>query len=192
MSVSSVAARRYAKALFELALEAEKTQKGQLEKTRKDLEDLASSLESNAELRALIENPKFTTDAKKKALGAVAQRMGVVPNVLTLVKMLVERRRLTSLSAIAEAFASLSERRSGRVRAEIITASPLADSYYAQLEKTLAEVTGRQVTLVKRTDPSIIGGVVTRVGDTVYDGSIANRLRDIKQQLLEKSAPHTH
>ena len=75
------------------------------------------------------------------------------------------------------------------MRAEIITAAPLPDAYYAQLEKTLSEVTGRQVSIVKRTDPSIIGGVVARVGDTVFDGSIANRLKDLRAQLLEKAAP---
>ncbi len=185
MSASSVAARRYAKALFELASEAK-----QVDKVRADLADLATTFQKSAELRALVENPSFSVDVKKKAISALATRMGCSPLLQNTLKLLVDRRRILAVSDISEAFSTIAERRSGRVRAEIITASPLPDAYYLQLEKTLTEVTGRQVTLVKHTDPSIIGGVVTRVGDTVFDGSIANRLKDIRAQLLEKAAPH--
>ncbi|MBN8611618.1 MAG: ATP synthase F1 subunit delta [Deltaproteobacteria bacterium] len=184
MSASSVAARRYAKALYELASESK-----QVEKVRQDLTDLAKTFETNAELRQLVENPAFGPEAKKKAIVALAQRMGAAPVLISTLKLLVDRRRIGALGDISEAFTTIAERKSGRVRAEIITATPLPDAYYAQLEKTLSEVTGRQVTILKRTDPSIIGGVVARVGDTVFDGSIANRLKDIKQQLLEKAAP---
>lgn len=179
MSASTVAARRYAKALFELAAEA-----AQVDKVRGDLSDLAKTFETNDELRALVENPGFTPEAKKKAITAIAQRMGVAPLLLSTLKLLVDRRRINALGDLAEAFAALAERKSGRVRAEIITASPLPDAYYTQLEATLSEVTGRKVSILKRTDPSIIGGVVTRIGDTVFDGSIANRLKDIKATLL--------
>ncbi|MFN7699024.1 MAG: ATP synthase F1 subunit delta [Deltaproteobacteria bacterium] len=182
MSASTVAASRYAKALYELAAEAK-----QVEKVRGDLADLAKTFQTNAELRALVDNPAFVPDAKKKALGAIAQRMGASPLVISTLKLLVDRRRVGTIGDLAEAFAVLAERRSGRVRAEIITAAPLPDAYYAQLEKTLSEVTGRQVTIQKRTDPSIIGGVVARVGDTVFDGSIANRLKDLRAQLLASS-----
>jgi F-type H+-transporting ATPase subunit delta len=185
VSVSSVAARRYAKALFELASEAK-----QVEKVRADLADLAQTFEKSVELRALVENPAFAPDVKKKAISAVAARMGCSPLLQSTLKLLVDRRRLGALAEVSDAFSAIAERRSGRVRAEIVTAAPLPDAYYAQLEKTLAEVTGRQISLVKRTDPSIIGGVVTRVGDTVFDGSIANRLKDLRTQLLEKAAPN--
>jgi F-type H+-transporting ATPase subunit delta len=182
VSASSVAARRYAKALYELAAESK-----QVDKVRADLADLAKTFETNAELRALVENPAFTPDVKKKAIGAIAQRMSASPLVVSTLKLLVDRRRVGAIGELSEAFATIAERRSGRIRAEIITAAPLPDAYYAQLEKTLSEVTGRQVTIQKRTDPSIIGGVVARVGDTVFDGSIANRLKDLRTQLLSSS-----
>jgi F-type H+-transporting ATPase subunit delta len=182
VSASTVAARRYAKALYELAAESK-----QVDKVRGDLADLAKTFETSAELRALVENPAFTPDTKKKAIGAIAQRMGASALVVSTLKLLVDRRRISAIGELSEAFATIAERRSGRVRAEIITATPLPDAYYAQLEKTLSEVTGRQVTIQKRTDPSIIGGVVARVGDTVFDGSIANRLKDLRMQLLASS-----
>ena len=185
MSASTVAARRYAKALYDLAAEAKL-----VDKVRQDLADFAKTFEASAELRGVVENPAFTPDMKKKAIGAIAQRMGAAPIVISTLKLLVDRRRIGAVGDLSEAFATLAERKSGRVRAEIITATPLPDAYYAQLEKALADVTGRQITLLKRTDPSIIGGVVAKVGDTVFDGSIANRLKDIKAQLLEKAAPN--
>lgn len=183
MSASHVAARRYAKALFDLAVEAKL-----VDKVRADLADLAKAFESSAELRALVENPAFTPAVKKKAILAIATRMGVSPVVQNSVQLLVDRGRVGMLGVISESFDGIAERRSGRVRAEIITAAPLSDAYYSELEKALGSVTGRQVTLVKKTDPSIIGGIVTRVGDTVYDGSIANRLKDIRTQLLDKAS----
>lgn len=183
MSASHVAARRYAKALFEIASEGKV-----VDKVRADLADLAKAFETSAELRALVENPAFTPAVKKKAILAIAGRMGVSQVVQNSVQLLVDRGRVGMLGVISESFDGIAERRSGRVRAEIITAAPLSDAYYSELEKALGTVTGRQVTLVRKTDPSIIGGIVTRVGDTVYDGSIANRLKDIRTQLLEKSA----
>ncbi len=183
MSISHVAARRYAKALFELASEGKL-----VDKVRADLADLAKAFETSPELRALVENPAFTPAVKKKAILAIAVRMNVSPVVQSTLQLLVDRNRVSMLAAVSESFDGIAERRSGRVRAEIITATPLSDAYYSELEKALGSVTGRQVTLVKKTDPSIIGGIVTRVGDTVYDGSIANRLKDIRTQLLEKSA----
>jgi len=184
VSASTVAARRYAKALYELAAEAK-----QVEKVRTDLADLAKAFETSAELRTLVENPAFPPDVKKKAIIGVATRMGCSPTLLSALKLLVDRRRIGPIGDLPEAFATTAEPRSGRIRAEIITAAPLPDAYYAQLEKTLSEVTGRQVSILKRTDPSIIGGVVARVGDTVFDGSVANRLKDLRAQLLEKAAP---
>ena len=73
------------------------------------------------------------------------------------------------------------------VRAEVTTAMPLAQDRAAQLEKRLAEVTGRRVTMTAKVDPALIGGVVTRIGSTVYDGSVATHLETMKQRLLQKT-----
>ena len=101
--------------------------------------------------------------------------------------MLADRRRLKHLPEIAEAFERISERRSGRVRAEIVTATKLSDAYYQQLQSALKEATGKDVVLVRREDPSLIGGVVTTVGGRVFDGSLKNRLRELRAQLLDSA-----
>ncbi len=179
MSASSVAARRYAKAVYELASEAK-----QADAVHAQLGAFAGALESSPELRGVVESPRFAPAEKKKVVARVAERLGATKLVVSTLQLLVDRGRLGEIREIADAFATLVERHSGRVRAEVVSASPLPESYYAQLEKTLRQVTGREVTLVKRTDPSLIGGLVTRVGDTVFDGSIASRLKDLKATLL--------
>jgi F-type H+-transporting ATPase subunit delta len=88
------------------------------------------------------------------------------------------------LPEVAAAFEELVEDRTGRVRAEVTSASALPDAYYEQLQKALGEVTGKQVILVKKQDPTLIAGIVTRVGDKVFDGSLRNRLNELKEELL--------
>lgn len=176
---ASVVARRYAKALYELAAEQKST-----EKVQRDLAELAQALESNAELRNVFENPKFGPDLKKKVLQSVAARMGTSPVVVSTLKLLVDRGRVSAIPALSEAFATLAEERSGRIRAEIISALPLAETYTRELEKALSDATGRKVVLVKKVDPSIIGGVIAKVGDKVFDGSLKNKIHDLHAQLV--------
>jgi F-type H+-transporting ATPase subunit delta len=178
----SAVGRRYAKALYDLA-KAESA----VDRVQKDLTGIADAWDASAELRNVFENPAFAPEVKKKVLVAIAERNGATRLVVNAVSLLADRRRLRYVRDIADAFVAIVERASGRVRAEVITASPLPDGYYAQLSKVLSEATGREVTITKRVDPSIIGGVVTRVGDTVYDGSIKNRLSDLKSDLLART-----
>lgn len=177
--IASNVAKRYAKALFELAGESK-----QVEQVGRALGGVASALETSPELRAVFENPSYDTAAKKKVIGAVAERLSAPRMLVSALMMLADRRRLPHLRSIADAYQSMAEESAGRLRAEVISAGPLPDAYYAELEKALSQATGRAVTLVKRQDPSLIGGVVTKVGDTVYDGSVKNRLVTIRQQML--------
>jgi F-type H+-transporting ATPase subunit delta len=119
-------------------------------------------------------------------IGGIAQRIGASRFVTNVLSMLADRRRMRNLREIADAFVDKLETESGRVRAEVITAAPLPDAYYVELAKVLKSVMGRDVSITKKVDPSIIGGVVTRIGDTVFDGSITHRLADIKNELLTR------
>lgn len=181
--IASGVSKRYAKAVFELATESK-----QVEPIGKALAAVADSMETSAELRTLFESPRYAPEAKKKVIAAVAQRVGAPPMLVNALMMLADRNRLMFLRGISEAYQTYSEEAAGRVRAEVISATPLPDAYYRELEKTLSEATGRQVTLVRRQDPTLIGGVVAKVGDTVFDGSIKNRLRDIRHQMLVASS----
>jgi F-type H+-transporting ATPase subunit delta len=182
--IGSAVGKRYATALYELA-EGEKA----TDRIGKDLAGLAESWRANAELRTVFENPQFTLEAKRNVILALAERAGVHPLFKNTLLLLADRRRLKHLPEIADAFERIAERRSGRIRAEIVTAAKLPERYYEELERTLKQATGKDVVLVRREDPSLIGGVVTTVGGRVYDGSLKNRLRELRSQLLASTDP---
>lgn len=176
---SSSVGRRYARALIELA-EANK----QTERVAKDLLDFADSFAKNKDLRGVFENPQVTRDQRKKILTTLLDRMAVAPVVKSALLLLGDRGRLKHIGDIAEAFQAISEDRAGRVRAEVTTAVDMPEAYFAELTKVLEGVTGKKVVLVKKQDPAIIAGVVTRVGDKVFDGSVRTRLGELKERML--------
>lgn len=176
---SSSVGRRYARALIELA-EANK----QTERVAKDLAEFADSFDKSRDLRDIFENPQVAPATRKKVLSALLDRMAVAPVVKSALLLLADRGRLKFIGDIAEAFQTISEERAGRVRAEVTTATDMPEAYFAELTKVLEGVTGKRVVLVKKQDPSIIAGVVTRVGDKVFDGSVRTRLGELREQLL--------
>lgn len=176
---SSSIGRRYAKALLELA-EANK----QTERVQKDLAEFAETFEKTRDLREVFENPKVSREERKKVITAVLDRMAVAPIVKSALLMLADRGRMRFVVDVAESFQTLAEARAGRIRAEVVTAVAMPDAYYTELTKVLEQVTGKKVALVKTQDPSIIAGVVTRVGDKVFDGSVRARLTELKERML--------
>ncbi len=177
MSTGSLA-RRYARALLELA-----TEQRLVDRVKKDLEELSAMWSDSPELRELFLNPKFEQSVKKAALSEVITRAGVSPLVRNAVLYLNDRNRIVALPDVARAFGDLSERAAGTVRAEVTSAAALPESYYIQLQRALEQATGKRVAIEKKTDASLIAGVVTKVGDQVFDGSVRTRLADLKESL---------
>lgn len=171
--------RRYAKALFDLGEE-----KKQTDRILKDLDNFTSTWEQSDELSKLFSNPDLPRDAKKKVLVAVLDRLAAAPVVKSTLSLLADRNRLQHVPAVAAAFRALVEEQTGTVRAQVTTAKAMPDSYFAELQKALAQVTGKNVVLDKSEDPTLIAGVVARVGDKVFDGSVRTRLDELKEHLL--------
>ena len=176
---SNVLAKRYANALLQLADEA-----GSVERVAKDLSDLAETWRQSVVLRQVFSNPKFNLETRRNVVREVAATAASHKLVLDTLLLLTDRQRIKYLPEIAEAFVRLAEARTGTVRAEVISATELPASYGDEVKRALEAVTGKKVVVVRRTDPSLIGGVVTRVGDQVFDGSIRNRLAELKNELL--------
>jgi F-type H+-transporting ATPase subunit delta len=176
---SSSVGRRYARALIDLA-EANK----QTERVAKDLTDFADSFAKSKDLRDIFENPQITKESRKKVLGTLLDRMAVAPVVKSALLLLSDRGRLRYIGEIAEAFQTISESRAGRVRAEVTTAVAMPEAYFTEITKVLEGATGKKVVLIKKQDPSIIAGVVTRVGDKIFDGSVRTRLGELKERML--------
>lgn len=176
---ANVLAKRYANALLQLADEA-----GVVERVAKDLSDLAVSWSASEPLRQVFANPKFNLETRRNVARDLATAASAHKLVLDTLLLLTSRQRIRYLPEIAASFAELAETRTGTIRAEVISAAELPASYGDEVKKALEAVTGKKVVVVRRTDPSLIGGVVTRVGDRVFDGSIRNRLAELKNELL--------
>lgn len=170
--------RRYARALYELGVEG-----GALDKLVAELGVAAAALAESAELRRATENPLVTPAAKKALLGEIADRAGLGVVAKNATMMLAERRRLSLLPEIVQLLKEMTDLRAGVVRAVVTTAIPMSDAYYDKLRLALEKLTGRKVVLDRETDPTIIAGVVTRIGDRVLDGSIKTRLATLESSM---------
>jgi F-type H+-transporting ATPase subunit delta len=175
----SAVGRRYGKALLDLARE-----QGQLEAVLKDVGLVSDAWKESAELREIVRNPVVPKPALKAAVDAVLEKLGVSALMRNTVKLLADNGRLPELDDVLQELEQLAEAETGRVRVEVTSAKPLSDAYYDRLTEKLQRVTDRKVVLVKKEDPSLIGGVVTRVGDQVFDGSLSNRLSELRETLL--------
>jgi F-type H+-transporting ATPase subunit delta len=175
----SIVARRYAQALLELG-----TEQGTLDKVVEEMSSAAEAWDASADFRNAIENPLVGHDAKKAVIGDVADGIGAGPVTRNTLLLLVDRRRMKTLPYLARTLRELADAKKGVIRAEVTTAAPLGDEYYAKLQAKLEKLTGQRVVVDKRTDPAIIGGVIARIGDRIFDGSLRTRLDTLRSALL--------
>jgi len=180
---SGAAAGRYARALFDVVL---KQQPADLEAIQSQLQDVAGLFMGNAALATVMGNPAVPVTKKVAVAKALLDRAGglSVP-VSKLVLMLAERDRLMILRDVARIYGDRLMDHQHVIRGDVTTAIALAPEKLKALEQGLARATGRTVILESKVDPSIIGGVVTRLGSTVYDGSVTTQLQKMKQSLIE-------
>lgn len=178
MSLETIAAR-YAGAIYELGVEG-----NNLPRLAEEFGALAASYQSVPELRAALESPLVDEAARTALLAEVADRMGLGPVTRNTVGLLASRHRLSLLPHVARALGRLSDQRSGVERAQVTSAAPLPVAFLERLAAELSRSTGKRVIVEHRVDPSLIGGVVTRVGDRVIDGSVKSRLATLRRGLL--------
>jgi F-type H+-transporting ATPase subunit delta len=171
-------ARRYAVALADVVFE-----RGEAAPVQEELSEWASMLESSALLREAFGNPTVQYDQKQKVLNELIARTKVRPTTANFLQVLLRNQRLTELSEVNRKFAQVLDERSGVVAAAVTTARPVDEQAQAALRAKLNQLTGKSVRLTFATDAELIGGMVTRIGSTVYDGSVRNQLREAEQRL---------
>ncbi len=176
---SAAAARRYARALFALARE-----EGRIEEVRRELDALGALLDTHAELAHAILRPLFPSVERRRVLRAVCERLGSSDTVRRFCSFLVDRRRVVELDAIRTAYGALADEAAGRMRARVVSASPLSDAQRERLRRALAERTGSQLELEIEVDASLLGGVVATVGGLVFDGSLRTQLDQLRSTLM--------
>jgi F-type H+-transporting ATPase subunit delta len=177
MSVQTVA-RRYATALADVVLEH-----GEAREVQEELAIWERLFQSNENLREVLRNPTVALDQKRAVLNQLIERTKPRPTTVNFLKVLLQNHRLTELAEINRKFAELLDERAGMIAATVTTARAVPDAAQKNLHERLLSLTGKKVRIDFETDPELIGGLVARIGSTVYDGSVRNQLQEIKEQM---------
>ena len=175
---SQAVARRYAVALADVVLS-----RGEAQVVREELAGWDELLRSNAQLLEVFRHPTIPYEQKRGVLEELVKRTRPRPMTANFLKVLLQNHRLADLGEINIQFAHELDRRSGVVTAQVTTARPLPADAQEALRARLGELTGRNVRLQFEVDDELIGGVVTRIGSTLYDGSVRGQLQQIKQRM---------
>jgi len=178
MSVETVA-RRYATALADVVTKTTET-----ESVKAELKTWEQMISANTDLQTALGNPAISQVNKEKVLASLIEKTKPTKTTANFLRVLLRNGRLTEIGEINEKFASVLEERSGAVSAQIISARSLSEGEKAEMQTNLSKLTGKIVRLNFETDETLIGGVVTRVGSTVYDGSVKTRLAELKHQMI--------
>jgi F-type H+-transporting ATPase subunit delta len=173
-------ATRYAKALFDVAIK-----ESDPSRIEQSLSDIVAAMTGHAELRRAMTSPAVPRSARVALVSSVAKQAGAEGPVAKLLAMLADRGRLELLPDLLEVYRERLLEHRNIVRASVTTAAPLGAENLRAIESRLAGLTGKQVQLSTNADPSLIGGMITRVGSTVYDGSIRTQLQKMKLRLSE-------
>lgn len=182
MSLRTVA-RRYAGALFDVAKKNDT-----LDRVEEQMGAFADLLDSHPDLRRVLDTPAVPAPKKRAVLEALFQKAtDITGEVRELLRMLADRDRLSLLPVISAAFADRLRKERHVLPAEIVTAVPLPEPQRASLSAALRRATGSELVVTEKVDPSIIGGVVARVGSHVFDGSVTRQLERMKQQLVKET-----
>ncbi|HEY4280730.1 MAG TPA: ATP synthase F1 subunit delta [Conexibacter sp.] len=171
-------AQVYARALFEVAQE-----QGKLDVAREQLGQFADALEGNRELAVFFFSPYFSTEEKKDGLRRAVQ--GADPTVVNFFESLLERHRMPVIYRIRSEFDRLWDQENKLLPVEVTSAVDLDDATVRSIGDRIGEQTGQRVELTSRVDPSILGGIVLRVGNSILDASIKHRLDQLRKHVAQ-------
>lgn len=177
MSAQTVA-RRYATALADVVIAH-----GETKEVHDELTEWEQMMRSNSKLLEVFSNPTVQYDQKQKLLTALIDRAKVLPTTANFLQVLLQNQRLAELGEVNKRFAIVLDERAGAVSADVSTARPVPDAAQEALRAKLTAMTGKKVRLSFKTDKDLIGGIVTRIGSTIYDGSVRNQLERARTKL---------
>jgi len=178
MSIETIA-RRYSTALADVALSS-----GGVDTIKSELSGWNELFSQNADLQTVFSNPAIAQSNKEKVLDGLIAKAKPSTTTANFLRILLKNGRLSELSEISSKFESVLDERSGVVAAQITSAREMPQDEKAEFESELAKLAGKTVTVSYTIDPEIIGGVITRIGSTVYDGSVKTKLENLKEQLV--------
>lgn len=175
---SQTVARRYASALADVVIE-----RNEVAEVREELLAWEQMILGSPALLEAISNPTVGYEQKARVLNELITRTKVRQTTANFLRILLKNQRLAELSHVNQKLAHILDERSGAVSAEITSARPLPETVKASLEETLGRVTSKRVRLSFQTDETLLGGIVTKIGSTIYDGSVRNQLARLGEEL---------
>jgi F-type H+-transporting ATPase subunit delta len=175
---SQIAARRYASALADVISE-----RGEEQSVQEELAAWERMICENGALLEAFSNPTIAYEQKGRVLNELISRTKVRPTTANFLRILLKNQRLAELPQMNVKLAQVLDERAGIVSAQVFSARPIPGATKSSLERRLAELTGKKARLSFEIDESLLGGIVTRIGSTIYDGSVRNQLRRLREEL---------
>ena len=174
-------ARRYAKALLNIGRED-----GNYDRYCEELDAFTAVFQQEEHLREVLRNPTFNIPRRQAIIEEIGKRLNLSPIAINFLQLLVDKDRMMYLPDVAALYRELVDEAAGRARVKLISAQDLSKKKIEELTQGLQALVGKQVIMEVATDPSLIGGVVARIGDTVYDGSVKAQLAQLKEILAKR------
>lgn len=179
-TIVSGIAGRYALALLELA-----EQENAIDAIDAELGRFLALLGESDDLKELVRNPVFSAEEQLQAISAVLDRAGIAGLGANFIKLVASKRRLFAVTSMIEAYRALVAQKRGLVSADVIVAEKLSDANRKAVEAALHSVTGKTVTVREKVDPSIIGGLIVKLGSKMVDSSVRTKLNSMKLAMKE-------
>jgi F-type H+-transporting ATPase subunit delta len=179
-SIVSGVAGRYATALFELAQDS-----GQVDAVAADLARFSAMIAESADLQRFLRSPVFTADEQASAIVALTAKAGIGGLAANFLRLVAAKRRLFAVEGMIAAFRSLVAQSKGIVTAHVTVAEPVSDARLAEIRASLEDVSGRTVEVDLKVDPSLIGGLVVKMGSRMVDASLRTKLNSIRLAMKE-------
>ena len=173
-------ADRYAGSLFELAVQSKS-----VAKVEADLSRFEELLAGSDDLSRMIKSPVFSADEQYKAVAAIADKAKITGLVGNFLRVVARNRRLFAVPAMIKAFRSIATEQRGEVAADVVSAHPLTAPQKSELSAALKGVTGKEVVISAAVDPSLLGGLVVKIGSRQIDTSLKTKLNSLKLALKE-------
>lgn len=177
---TSGVAERYASSLFELALEA-----GVVEAVGADLDRFQALLDESDDLKRLVASPVFSAEDQSKAISAIVEKAGISGLAANFLKVVANNRRLFAVPGMIASYRTIAAAHRGEIVAEVTSAHALDEAQETELKAALKSVTGKDVTIALTVDPSILGGLIVKVGSRQIDTSLRTKLSTLKLALKE-------
>ena len=171
-------ARRYAKALLLIGKE-----NGQVETYREELSGIAKLFDDQKDLEQAVCNPLYNFENREKVLMLVLEKLNLSPVMFSFMNLLFKKRRIVYLKNINEFYQKLADQLNGIERASLVSAIGLSSETVEKIRSSLKKMTGKEIVLEQQLDPGLIGGIVTKIGDLVLDGSVKTQLLNMRESL---------